>query len=164
MMTEKDIKNRCSGICKAVGYNFYIPVKINKRLTRTLGRVIHICYRDTIVPQSMEISYKLLETGDEKMIDEVIKHECAHYLVAVETHKDHGHDATFKEMCARIDCTFDTPSTKVAAFKNTDYKYIVTCNFCKKIVGQYHRAGKVVKNPSLYSCKCGGSLSVTQNW
>ena len=87
MMTEKDIKNRCSEICKAVGYNFYIPVKINKRLTKTLGRVIHICCGDIITPQSMEISYKLLETGDEKMIDAAIARKQRINAIPIEIYK-----------------------------------------------------------------------------
>lgn len=163
-MTEKDLTIRCKEICESVGYNFNIPVKINKRLTRTLGRVLFLLQGNYTIPQSMEFSYKLLETGESETIEEVIKHECAHYLVHVETHKNHGHDKVFKEMCARINCSFDTTSTHVAAYTDNTYKYIVTCNSCKKIVGKYYRAGKIVKYPSNYRCKCGGSLVVAQNW
>ena len=164
MMTEKDLTARCAEICISVGYPFTIPVKINKRLTRTLGRVLFYSYGGYVTPESMEFSYKLLETGDSTTIDDVIKHECAHYLVIKETHEDHGHDKIFKEMCARIDCTFDTTTVEVAAYTPDTYKYIVTCAACGKIVGRYHRAGKVVKFPSHYHCKCGGHLTVTQNW
>lgn len=164
MMTEKDLTARCTEICKSVGYDFTIPVKINKRLTRTLGRVLFYSYSGYVTPESMEFSYKLLETGDTSTIDDVIKHECAHYLVIKETHEDHGHDKVFKEMCARIDCTFNTTTVEVAAYTPDTYKYIVTCVACGKIVGRYHRAGKVVKFPSHYHCKCSGHLTVTQNW
>lgn len=163
MMTEKDLTARCTEICKSAGYDFTIPVKINKRLTRTLGRVLFISNSGYTIPQSMEFSYKMLETGDTATIDDVIKHECAHYLVHVETHENHGHDRVFKEMCKRIDCTFDTTQTKVAAYTPDTYKYTVTCSCCGKVVGCYHRAGKVVKYPERYTCKCGGSLIVTQN-
>lgn len=164
MMTEKDLTARCIEICISVGYDFTIPVKINKRLTRTLGRVLFYSCGGYVTPESMEFSYKLLETGDSATIDDVIKHECAHYLVIRETHEDHGHDKVFKEMCARINCAFDTTTIEVAAYTPDTYKYIVTCTNCGKIVGRYHRAGKVVKFPSHYHCKCGGHLTVTQNW
>lgn len=163
-MTEKELTARCEEICESVGHNFNIPVKINKRLTRTLGRVLFISCGGYIVPQGMEFSYKFLETKETDTIEEVIKHECAHYLVIIETHENHGHDKVFKEMCARIGCAFNTTSTQVAAYTDNTYKYIVTCNSCKKIVGRYYRAGKIIKNPSNYHCKCGGTLTVTQNW
>lgn len=164
MMTEKDLTARCVEICKSAGYDFTIPVKINKRLTRTLGRVLFFSCGGYTTPESMEFSYKLLEVGDPATIDNVIKHECAHYLVIVETHENHGHDKVFKEMCARINCTFDATKTKVAAYSPDTYKYIVTCSSCGEIVGRYHRAGKVVQHPNYYTCKCGGRLTVTQNW
>ena len=164
MMTEKDITARCSEICKFAGHNFTIPVKINKRLTRTLGRVIFFINGEYCTPSSMEFSYKLLETADTETIDGVIKHECAHYLVLVETHENHGHDATFKAMCKRINCSNNTTSIKVAAYTNDAYKYTVTCDSCKKIVANYCRAGKIVKHPENFRCKCGGRLTVTQNW
>ena len=41
MLNEQDITKICKEICEKAGYNFTIPVKINKRLTRTLGRVTY---------------------------------------------------------------------------------------------------------------------------
>ena len=167
MLNEKDITTICQKICAKAGYDFTIPVKINKRLTRTLGRVT--CVRtDGIVKSTlMEFSYQLIATATIDSIQEVIAHECAHYLVVAETHENHGHDAIFKEMCARINCTNDgtiyhslsreVPETDV-------YKYFVICDDCGKIVGKYYRAGKVVQHPDNYSCKCGGNIHVVKNF
>lgn len=167
MLTEKEITEICQNICATVGYDFTIPVKINKRLTRTLGRVSWIRTNGVVKSTLMEFSYQLLNTATLDSIKDVIAHECAHYLVIEETKESHGHDMIFKAMCKRINCTNDgtichsltrtSPDTEI-------YKYTVVCNDCKKIVGHYHRAGKIVQHPDWYSCKCGGSLSVTKNF
>ena len=167
MLTEKDLTKMCKDICAGAGYDFTIPVKINKRLTRTLGRVSWIRTNGRVRSTLMEFSYQLLATATLDSIKDIVAHECAHYLVNEETHESHGHDAVFKEMCARIGCVNDgtichslqrsVPETQV-------YKYFVICKDCGKIVGKYHRAGKLVQNPECYSCKCGGDLEVVKNF
>lgn len=169
MITIEEITKICENICADAGYDFTIPVKINKRLTKTLGRVHWIRKPDgNVYSTLMEFSNLFLETSTEHSILEVIKHECAHYLVIAETYESHGHDQVFKEMCARINCTNDgthyntiertVPEDKI-------YKYIVTCKSCHSIVGKYQRAGKVIKHPENYHCTyCHGNLKVTQNW
>lgn len=167
MLNEKEITKMCEEICAGVGYDFTIPVKINKRLTRTLGRVSWIRTNGKVRSTLMEFSYQFLLTATLDSIQDVIAHECAHYLVTEKTHERHGHDAVFKAMCARINCTNDgtvcyslnrtVPETQI-------YKYFVKCKECGAIVGKYHRAGKVVQNPDLYYCKCGGSLYTITNF
>ena len=167
MMTEKDLTEMCKEICAKVNHEFTIPVKINKRLTRTLGRVTWIRTNGQVRSTLMEISYQLLATATDDSIQAVVAHECAHYLVTEETRESHGHDAVFKAMCARIGCTNDGTVCHELCRKapETDvYKYFVTCKKCGKIVGKYHRAGNLVQHPDWYSCKCGGKLTVTQNW
>ena len=166
MLNEKDLTKMCEEICNRVGYEFTIPVKINKRLTRTLGRVSWIKNNGIVKSTLMEISYQLLNTATLDSITAVVEHECAHYLVTMETHENHGHDKVFKAMCARIGCTNDgtcyhsldreVPETQI-------YKYFVKCENCGS-VGKFHRAGKIVQHPELYKCKCGGSLHVIQNF
>jgi len=168
MLNEKDITKICEDICEKVGYTFNIPVKINKRLTRTLGRVKWIKSRGVVNPYLMEISYQLLSTSTQESIMDVILHECAHYLVIVETHEPHGHDFYFKEMCKRIGCTNDGTHIKNLATivpENEIYKYFVVCKDCGAVVGRYHRAGKIIKNIEDFYCKkCNGDLEVIQNY
>lgn len=167
MLTEKDLYEMCEEICERIGQTFDIPVKINKRLTSTLGRVKYIQeYNMKISCVLMEFSYLFLTTASLDAIKAVVEHECAHYLITKETNERHKHDAMFKEMCERIGCTNDKTRydyEKITEDKNI-YKYFVTCDCCNKIVGKYHRAGKMVQHPNLYICKCGGSLTVTQNF
>lgn len=169
MITIEEITKICKEICADAGYDFTIPVKINKRLTRTLGRVHwRKSENGNVYSTLMDFSYKFLENATEKSILDVIEHECAHYLVIAETHESHGHDKVFKEMCARINCTNDTSRYSSLETKDSNiqiYKYIITCKDCHSIVAKYHRAGKVVKNLENYSCKhCNGTLKLTQNW
>lgn len=168
MLNEQDITKICKEICEKAGYNFTIPVKINKRLTRTLGRVTYFKRFDGYTTSSlMEFSYQLLTTATEESIREVIAHECAHYLVIEETHENHGHDAIFKAMCARINCTNDGTcynELKHTAPEEEIYKYFIVCESCKKIIGKYHRAGKVVQHPEQYLCKCGGRIHAIKNF
>ena len=167
MLTEKDITNMCKEICTNVGYDFTIPVKINKRLTRTLGRVTYMKVGDYITSTLMEFSYQLLTTATLESIRSVVAHECAHYLVNEETHRSHGHDAIFKAMCAKIGCTNDGTicnNLNRTVPESTIYKYFVTCKQCNKIIGKYSRAGKTVQHPDWYRCKCGGELEVITNF
>lgn len=167
MLTEKDLTEMCKEICSKVNYNFYIPVKINKRLTRTLGRVSYIKSNGRVKSTLMEISYQLLATATLDSIKAVVEHECAHYLINEITHEHHGHDAIFKIMCAKIGCTNDGSicySLDRTVSEKEVYKYFVTCKECGKIVGKYHRAGKIVQNPEFYNCKCGGDLMVIKNF
>ena len=166
MLTEKDLTEMCEKICATQGYNFAIPLKINKRLTTTLGRVRYEKRNNHIVCLDMEFSYNFLSNATFDQIEKVVKHECAHYLVFRETHERHAHDFAFKEMCKRIGCTNDKRifDENIENINNVDdFKYLVYCDTCKKLVAKYHRAGKVVKMPHLYKCKCGGNLIVKEN-
>ena len=168
-MDFKDVLVHVSEAFAKGGYDFAtsgIDVKINKRLTRTLGRCIGTRSRDSYTPNRIEFSAELLATSTDKSIIDVIYHECAHALVGLETGENHGHDAVFKAMCHRIGTNNDGTTTKVErTVEDTEvYKYFVYCNQCGQIAGKYHRAGNVVKYPEHYHCKCGGSLHVVQNY
>ena len=42
MFTEQDLTKMCKEICAGVGYDFTIPVKINKRLKTTLNTLSYL--------------------------------------------------------------------------------------------------------------------------
>ena len=70
-MELKDIIVECNKLANSLNADFDLPVKINKRLTRTLGRV---CFQGG-VPYVMEFSDSMLKTCTHESIMEVIKHE-----------------------------------------------------------------------------------------
>jgi len=168
-MDFKDVLVHITEAFEKGGYNFNdynIDVKVNNRLTKTLGRCMYIRRGDVIIPHKIELSGQLLTTAADQSIIDVIYHECAHALTTIETNEKHGHDAVFKAMCRRIGTSNDGITTNVErTVEDTEvYKYFVYCNNCGQIAGKYHRAGNVVKYPEHYHCKCGGSLRIVQNY
>ena len=167
MWTVQEIREYLSELATQVGLVYNTPVKINGRLTKTLGRVIAepVAF-DSYKPQVIEFSRQFLETSTDESVRQVIMHEFCHWAVLVETGQPHGHDAAFKAMCCHIGCNANRPQVKVERTVSDDqlYKYIVKCKDCDNEM-HYNRAGKVVKHPDFYGCgKCGGSLEVIQNW
>lgn len=170
MMTVKEIETKCEEMFRRAGLRYNAvdtPVVINNRLKTTLGRCCYKIVSDVTVPVRLEFSKQLLETTVQADIDKVIAHECAHAIAALETGISQGHNTYFKAICAKIGYA-EVGSSKTKVEKTVEdeqlYKYFVTCKCCGKIVGKYYRAGKVVQHPDWYSCKCGGKLSVTQNF
>ena len=75
-------------LSKTYDLELSIPIKINNRLTTTLGRfrwrrLTAQSGRKMGVPLSIEISGKYLRYGDSKDIVSTIKHECCHYALFV---------------------------------------------------------------------------------
>lgn len=165
--TVQEIKNYMRELAESINLVYDTPVKINGRLTTTLGRVIaEPAAFDSYKPEVVEFSRQFLETSTDDSIREVIKHEFCHWAVLVETGEVHHHDAAFKAMCRKVGCNFNRPQGKVKRTVSNDklFKYIVKCEDCDNEI-HYNRAGKVVKYTNQYGCgKCGGKLYVQQNW
>lgn len=165
--TVQEIEKYMSELAANIGLEFGTPVKINGRLTRTLGRVTaEPTAFDVYEPRVIEFSKQFLETSTDESVRQTIMHEFAHWAVIIETGETHGHDAVFKAMCRKIGCSADRSRTKVERTVSDDkiFKYTVKCDGCGNEM-HYNRAGKVVKHPDLYECgNCGGSLRVIQNW
>ena len=168
MWTVEDIKVRCQEMSDIVGDTFDCPVKINGRLTRTLGRVTANWVDKRLENESLEISKALLETATDESIKSVIDHEWCHYYLNKTTGEAHGHDKMFKQLCARIGCTNDGTSTHVDRIVGEEaiYKYQVYCATCDEFVAGYSRMNKTLRNLNRCTCnKCKTSnLSYVQNW
>jgi predicted SprT family Zn-dependent metalloprotease len=166
MWTIKDVENECHKISAKMGDKFDIPVRVNGRLTRTLGRVTIRRINGVWYPEVMEISKQLLETATDESIKSVIEHEWCHYFTAKETGEDHGHDKVFKAMCARIGCDNDGTRTKVERTVEVHSKYEVYCGTCKDIIANYSRMSKNLQRLDERTCnRCKTSnLKLIQNW
>lgn len=156
-------------VCKKANAPCNIPIKLNGRLTRTLGRVHQQHDGDEYWYSTLvEFSKQLLETATDESIDAVIKHEAAHYIATYRTHENHGHDALFKAICAEIGTTNDKTKTKVERTIEASavYKYQVYCPTCETMIGGYSRMGKTLKNlDQCYCKKCKQhGLQLIQNW
>lgn len=162
------LKAEFEDICKQANVKVTIPVNINGRLTRTLGRVKYVVntMSGECTPTQMEFSKQLLETSSDKSIRDVLLHECAHYIVTMRTGEEHGHDYMFKAVCAELGTTNDGVATKVERTVAVQDKYDVICDTCNAKIDGYSRMCKTIKMINLCSCKrCGTSnLRVVQNW
>lgn len=150
-------------VCKRAGVTVTAPVKINTRLTSTLGRV-KSCNGEVV---SVEFSKRFIDLATDKEISEVIKHEAAHQIVLERAGGGHGHDDYFKAVCAEIGASATGTSFDWSgAAEETSFKYDLYCKTCGKVIGHRKRMCAVVKQPDKYCCAiCGKStLSIIQNW
>lgn len=166
------VRKEFNDVCNKAGVTVTVPVTLNGRLTRTLGRVKlqRDAGCDNWYPIGVEFSRQLLETASDKSINDVIRHEAAHLIATVRTGKDCGHNEIFKDVCAEIGTKNDTVATKVERTVSEEqlYKYSVYCDGgCGgAFIGGYSRMSNTLKQLSLCSCaKCGQSkLRYIQNW
>lgn len=165
-MTIEEIRSYCRLLAKKYGYELTVPVEKNSRLTRTLGRVKFINRRSltgrkSCKPIKIEFADYLLQLNDSEILD-TVKHEMAHYFVLMETGESHGHDALWKSWAIKLACNpRATVKRNAATAVKEEYKYILRCTGCGKIIGKYKRRGKVVKRPGNYrSLCCRAKISV----
>lgn len=161
MWTIEQVRNELNNLRIADGLpEIKVPVKINPRLSRTLGRVRYTGLR----PTSIEFSQDLLKDGTDNDIINVIKHEYVHYYLLVKTGENHGHDAMFKAKCAAIGCEHIYTHNSLEG--ESKYKYEVWCTKCNKIVATRSRRCKLIDYVDYYACaNCDThNLKVIQNW
>ena len=169
MWTIEKITNICTEACAKCDVEFTVPVVINSRLRKTLGRCHFEMINGLCYPTKIEISKSLLELAEDSLIMDVILHECAHYITTASTFEKHGHDALFKHFCLKIGTNNYTPVTRMT-YKNKDghksfYKYSVYCKKCGKLVDNRSRACEMTRHPDFYiSNCCRVALRVEQNW
>ncbi|MFO7882415.1 MAG: SprT-like domain-containing protein [Kosmotogaceae bacterium] len=78
------------------GLFFDLPIKLNSRLKRTLGRIVYKKDREKIMPLRMELSPVLLD--DSTRLRKTILHELAHWYLMING-KDYKHrSAEFKNL------------------------------------------------------------------
>ena len=168
MFTLEMIKDELNKLSNSVGDTFNIPVSINSRLTRTLGRVMQYKQGKKCWSDRMEFSKQFLETSTDECVKSVIEHEWAHYYTVKRTGESHGHDAEFKATCRMIGCTNDGTKTHVDRTVAEEFlhKYTVYCPHCDKAIGFYDRMCPTLKRIKDCVCtECGcDDLFYTQNW
>lgn len=142
-----------------------VPILVNSRLTRTLGRVTHQFINGSYRPIKIEFSKQLLETSTKESIHQVALHELAHYIATKRSGKNEGHNAYFKSICSQIGCYEDKIQTKVERTVEVKAKYDIICSCCGKKIGERSRACPITKNQTGYMSKCcGAKVTVTQNF
>ena len=144
-----------------------VPIQLNGRLTRCLGRIMYRGANGKVYPTRIEFSKLLLEDTHDETIYQVILHECAHYIAWYRTGERHGHDLLFKQICAEIGCTNDGAKCDIEELRSAEqhYKYAIYCPNCG-FIGGYSRWSNTLESLPYCTCKkCGSQeLSYVKNW
>lgn len=159
------VKNEFYEACKSQGMELELPIYLNGRLTRTLGRVTMVRKAGKVSLKDVEFSKQLIETASDSCIRDVILHEAAHAIATYKSGENHGHDEYFKSICHKLGTTNDGVATEVERTVEVKDKYEVFCPTCGKI-GGYSRMCNTIKYISDCSCgKCGNNnLTYRKNW
>ena len=80
-------------------------------------------------PAELRLSRKLVEINDKVIVERVIRHEIAHFLVG---HR-HGHDMTFMAKAREIGGIASKTYDKEDGVKHYPRRYMTTCNACGSI-------------------------------
>lgn len=138
-----------------------IPIRISTKAVKRYGCCSWKRVNGYVTPKSITITDFILDC-DEQFWD-TIRHEYAHMLVIMRTHKSHGHDAVWKAACKEVGCSpnrlaNDTQAHQMASDRRREMaKYSVRCKTCNR-KWTYVRAGSVVKalrKGSICTCPCG---------
>lgn len=95
-----------------------IPIKMNGRLTRTMGRYLARNYFGNVIPKSIELSKTYLVAalivGDLEEIYDTLKHELVHYALSVQgkNYSDGDYDFEKKLYELNISSSGSTPVRK----------------------------------------------------
>lgn len=102
--TVEEIRKEMKKMDKILGKKgSELPIKINKRMTRSLGMYKFKIEDKKIIPICFEFAPKTVSGEfDEKTVGGIIRHEYAHYA-ANDIHKEAcRHDRRFKSICELI--------------------------------------------------------------
>jgi len=161
-MTIQDCKNLIRNTANKHGFSEFadIPVRVNNRLSRCLGRA---CFNDDGSPEEIQLSGVLLKNATNEDVKQVCLHELCHFMTEKAygpTVRDHGPE--FKRMCRRLGCTHTGATNHVTWIepqKETidDRPYVLKCTCCGN-TWRFKTECKRIKHPELYTCSCGGAL------
>lgn len=156
------------------GIKCTVPIEINKRLSKALGRSCAMVKRnryentEKVIPTKIELSVKFLQVCTEEELKDVIRHEyahyCSYYSVGLHTHTTRE----FIKFCNMMETSHATSKSLTNKIQS---KYTLFCSCCGKEVGSTDRKTKMIKEifedkerrQFLSGC-CHSKLNVTQNY
>lgn len=126
-----------------------IPLVINGRLQKTLGRFKSTLNRITRerIPLKIELSQNLINTNDNNIIVDVLKHELIHYALCSNNQPFSDNDYIFIHTCNKM----NVPLTNTIRIQRKQHIYECENGHIIKRVRRF--------NENNYKCKCHGKLS-----
>lgn len=102
-----------------------IPISINSRLKKTLGRLVYKKINGNCIPMKLEFSPSILE--DTALLEKTILHELSHWYLMIEG-KNFGHGSEdFKKLSTSLDFPIFQNISSVPA-------HYWKCSHCERIV------------------------------
>lgn len=109
------------------GMHFNTEIRVNARLTRSLGVYKYRKVNNFVRPVALELSKNLLTRYNDEVIDGVIKHELTHWALSIQNKPfEDGHPVFEKELL-RV----GAPSTNTITYVGKLYTGV--CENCQKI-------------------------------
>ena len=175
MHTLKDVQKIIKGLDMITGLNgSELELKQTKNV-RTLASFTHrtVTWGGRVTrrePVRFEFSTLVLSC-DYKTLEEIVKHEYAHYMALVEYNDQCHHDWRFKKMCKQIGANANEPTFSNESIRNSlikKAKYVVICKECGYVY-TYSRDCETLRlskaGSPLVSCSCGShEFEVKQNY
>lgn len=95
--TVQDIRKILDEVDEKYGTNMKnIPIEINPRLRRAIGR--YVCYSQSRKPVKFDFSVELMNVADFRAVRDVVLHEVGHYIVNTHRKSKIGHTAEFRQV------------------------------------------------------------------
>ena len=172
MHTLKDVQKIIKGLDMITGLNgSELELKQTKNV-RTLASFTHrtvkwggrVARRE---PVRFEFSTLVLSC-DYKTLEEIVKHEYAHYMALVTFNENCNHDWRFKQMCAQIGASANEPSFSNKSIMSASAKlakYTATCTSCGYIYTFSRKCSTLdACRVGAATCSCGSDkFAVKQN-
>ena len=166
-MEYKEILEIAQKACEKCGIKLDAPVRMNGRLSRTLGRVRYRQNHLGVKVDVIEFSTKYFSdpTRNQEVKYQVVLHEIAHYLAYCSDGQSHQHDEIFRKYCAQIGCTATgeyatDEADNLIENMQVKYKYDCRCSACGNHIRYYKRKPTAI-GEKVSGC-CRAELDVIQ--
>lgn len=134
-------------LSKEFGLKLGVPISINGRLTRSLGRFLS--YRNRRTGQEsatgIELSKALYESRDKKKILDILKHELVHYALLEKGLPNNDGDPYFENTLKRLGVS----STHTYAYSGKVHVYQCDCG------KEFKRQARRLPSNRAWHCDCG---------
>lgn len=145
MFNEQELEAMANEFLKEkFNMSLEVPVKLNGRLTRALGRFKYAACRDgRKVSLVIEVAKRLNTYSPKEDIIDTLYHECIHYALLEKGIPNRDSDITFIETCNSLGVSLS--GTKLSY----EPKHHYTCPSCSK----KFESKKFIKNPYCPTCE-----------
>jgi SprT-like protein len=132
------------------GMKLNVPLKLNGRLSKTLGWFIY--KKKSNIPVAVHLNKKFAQNNDQDLVLNVLKHELVHYALFMQGKPHSDGESYFENELKRRGII---SQSTVDQYSITSVKQVYQCVECSYI---FKRSKRLKNNGRNHKCTCGGSL------